>query len=104
MTEDNHADRLLSEPPELTTQPRDRTGSMSLGDEHRVEPTNGDITVMPVQVDHNVKDVHDVVNSELGVSTLLNRLKQSIASAKVSFQRAATRAMLTQWCRNLPSS
>lgn len=31
----------------------------------------------------NAKAVRDVINSEIGVSTLLNRLKQSIASAKV---------------------
>lgn len=102
MAEDNQPDRLLSDPPEFTTQPRDRMGSMSVGDEHKVEPTNED---RDMQVDHNVKDVQDVVNSELGVSTLLNRLKQSIASAKVSFPRdGTTKAVLTRAGRNLPSS
>jgi len=33
--------------------------------------------------DANVKVVYEVMNSEIGISTLLNRLKQSIASAKV---------------------
>lgn len=55
------------------------------GDE--VSPLNGDsITTSappPVLTNPNAKAVHDVVNSEIGVATLLNRLKQSIASAKV---------------------
>lgn len=58
---------------------------MSLGDDHHLnEPMNGESTTGPPpgQVDVNAKEVHDVVNSELGVSTLLNRLKQSIASCK----------------------
>ncbi|KUJ07371.1 RhoGAP-domain-containing protein [Mollisia scopiformis] len=59
---------------------------MSLGDDHESEPLNGDTTTAPppasAPADLNTKDVHDVVNSELGVTTLLNRLKQSIASAK----------------------
>ncbi|PVH69771.1 RhoGAP-domain-containing protein [Cadophora sp. DSE1049] len=36
----------------------------------------------PILSNPNAKAVRDVVNSEIGVSTLLNRLKQSIASAK----------------------
>ncbi|KAH7333480.1 hypothetical protein BKA65DRAFT_403833 [Rhexocercosporidium sp. MPI-PUGE-AT-0058] len=54
------------------------------GDE--VSPLNGDSintsAPPPVLTNPNAKAVHDVVNSEIGVSTLLNRLKQSIASAK----------------------
>ncbi|KAE8440585.1 hypothetical protein EG329_007054 [Mollisiaceae sp. DMI_Dod_QoI] len=73
--------RLLSEPPEFTQH--NTTGSMSLDDDHLGEPVNGDtITAPPGQVDLTAREVHDVVNSELGVSTLLNRLKQSLASAK----------------------
>lgn len=87
MADDNNSDRLLSEPPEFPTkqQQRDRTGSMSLGDDHLREPMNGESTtgLPPGQADVNAKEMHDVVNSELGVSTLLNRLKQSIASCKV---------------------
>jgi hypothetical protein len=62
-----------------------------------VSPITGDSTTtaaaaaaQPAQPDPNVKAVHDVVNSEIGVATLLNRLKQSIASAKVSNPRACT--------------
>ncbi|PMD25613.1 RhoGAP-domain-containing protein [Hyaloscypha hepaticicola] len=54
-----------------------------------VSPITGDSTTaaaaaaaQPAQPDPNAKAVHDVVNSEIGVATLLNRLKQSIASAK----------------------
>jgi len=47
---------------------------------------NGDSTTTaappPLPFNPNAKAVRDVVNSEIGVSTLLNRLKQSIASAK----------------------
>lgn len=42
----------------------------------------------PPAQDPNAKAVYDVVNSEIGVATLLNRLKQSIASAKVRDPRA----------------
>jgi hypothetical protein len=60
-----------------------------------VSPINGDSTTaaaapLAVQSDPNAKAVRDVVNSEIGVATLLNRLKQSIASAKVSSSRAST--------------
>lgn len=107
MAEDNNSDRLFSEPPDFLGQ-HNRTGSMSLGDEHESEPMNGDMTTAPpapVQVDLNTKDVHDVVNSELGVSTLLNRLKQSIASAKVGFpSQPPSFSALTQAGRNSPSS
>lgn len=48
---------------------------------------NGDSTTtaahQPLPFNPNAKAVRDVINSEIGVSTLLNRLKQSIASAKV---------------------
>ncbi|PMD54312.1 RhoGAP-domain-containing protein [Hyaloscypha bicolor E] len=53
------------------------------GDE--VSPIKDDSTAAappPAQPDPNAKAVHDVINSEIGVATLLNRLKQSIASAK----------------------
>jgi hypothetical protein len=93
MGEDNNPDRLLSEPPEFPDQQRERTGSMSLGaapnaNGDDVSPINGDstttVTLPPqVQADPNAKAVQAVINSEIGVSTLLNRLKQSIASAKV---------------------
>lgn len=92
---DDNPDRLLSEPPDFSNQHRERTGSMSLGaapnfNGDDVSPINGDsITTSapapapPPVHDPNAKAVHDVINSEIGVSTLLNRLKQSIASAKV---------------------
>jgi len=95
MGEDNNPDRLLSEPPEFPDQQRERTGSMSLGaapnaNGDDVSPINGDSTATvtlaappPVQADPNAKAVQAVINSEIGVSTLLNRLKQSVASAKV---------------------
>jgi hypothetical protein len=58
-----------------------------------VSPINGDPTTTtappPAQPDPNAKAVHDVVNSEIGVATLLNRLKQSIASAKVGKPEAS---------------
>jgi len=82
----NSSTQLLSEPPDFAVQQVDEMGSMSLGDKHGSEPANRVNTTTPpppVQIDLNSKDVHDVVNSEIGVSTLLNRLKQSIASAKV---------------------
>ncbi|KAH9216172.1 hypothetical protein DL95DRAFT_363611 [Leptodontidium sp. 2 PMI_412] len=91
MADDNNPDRLLSEPPDFSSQHRERTGSMSLGaapnaNGDEVSPLNGDsITTSappPVLTNPNAKAVHDVVNSEIGVATLLNRLKQSIASAK----------------------
>ncbi|KAG4443317.1 hypothetical protein IFR05_001186 [Cadophora sp. M221] len=91
MADDNNPDRLLSDPPDFSSQHRERTGSMSLGaapnaNGDEVSPLNGDsITTSappPVLTNPNAKAVHDVVNSEIGVSTLLNRLKQSIASAK----------------------
>ncbi|KAH8782342.1 hypothetical protein F5882DRAFT_428823 [Hyaloscypha sp. PMI_1271] len=53
------------------------------GDE--VSPIKDDSTATappPAQSDPNAKAFHDVINSEIGVATLLNRLKQSIASAK----------------------
>ncbi|KAL3420186.1 Rho-GTPase-activating protein 7 [Phlyctema vagabunda] len=73
--------------------PNDIVGSMSL-DFH---PTGEDVSPIHSEsalassalasqpqpdVDPNATIVHDVVNSEIGVATLLNRLKQSIASAK----------------------
>ena len=53
-----------------------------------VSPLNGDgasDAVPPTAVvdDQRKKAVDAVYNSEIGVNTLLNRLKQSIASAKV---------------------
>ncbi len=95
MDSDDHPDRLLSDPPEFPNSQHERLGSMSLGaapnsNGDEVSPMNRDSSVPsidnsppPVQVDPNAKAFHDVVNSEIGVSTLLNRLKQSIASAKV---------------------
>ena len=86
---DDNGDHQLSEPPEF---PHERKGSMSFaadGDDVSPGPgpANGDSPNVPVQPDHNAKAVHDVVNSEIGVATLLNRLKQSIASAKVRTSR-----------------
>ncbi|KAL2065434.1 hypothetical protein VTL71DRAFT_3104 [Oculimacula yallundae] len=91
MADDNNPDRLHSEPPDFSSQQRDRTGSMSLGappnpNGDDVSPLNGDSVPASAPpsatFNPNAKAVHDVVNSEIGVSTLLNRLKQSIASAK----------------------
>ncbi|XMA14786.1 hypothetical protein WAI453_007577 [Rhynchosporium graminicola] len=91
MADDHNSDKLLSEPPEFPSTHHERTGSMSLGalpnaNGDDVSPPNGDS--MPTSAppsafsNPNAKAVHDVTNSEIGVSTLLNRLKQSIASAK----------------------
>ncbi|KAI9050470.1 hypothetical protein LZ554_005633 [Drepanopeziza brunnea f. sp. 'monogermtubi'] len=95
---DDNPDRILSEPPDSSNTQRDGTGSTgtppplpnvtatttaTTGDDG--PPVNGDSstdTAPPPAVDPNAKAVHEVVNSEIGVSTLLNRLKQSIASAK----------------------
>jgi hypothetical protein len=103
MPEDTNPDRLLAQPSEFPIQQRDRTGSMSLdafpnanGDE--VSPINGDGTAeapLPKEVDFRARSVDAVYNSEIGVHTLLSRLKQSIASAKVSFQPAQIRIRLT---------
>jgi hypothetical protein len=92
MPEDDSPDRLLSELPNVPNQQLDRTGSMSLGaipnaNGDNVSPIHGDSVSMSsppaAQVDPLAKSVETVVNSEIGVQTLLNRLKQSIASAKV---------------------
>lgn len=95
MDEDNNPDRLLSEPPDFSNQERERTGSMSLGaapnaNGDDVSPINGESTNTvtlaappPAQADPNAKAVQAVINSEIGVTTLNGRLKQSIASAKV---------------------
>lgn len=107
MDHDRNPDRLHHEPPPefspITMNSGDRTGSMSLG---APPNANGDVSPIvgesgpPPPADPNAKIVHEVVNSEvwdcswrirrmaanmwqIGVSTLLNRLKQSIASAKV---------------------
>ncbi|CZS98218.1 related to GTPase-activating protein beta-chimerin [Rhynchosporium agropyri] len=91
MADDHNSDKLLSEPPEFPSTHHERTGSMSLGappnaNGDDVSPPNGDS--MPTSAppsalsNPNAKAVHDVTNSEIGVSTLLTRLKQSIASAK----------------------
>ncbi|TVY37296.1 RHO GTPase-activating protein [Lachnellula subtilissima] len=89
--DDNNPDRLPSEPPELPDQNYERNGSMSLGagpntNGDEVSPINGDSVptsaAPPVQIDPYAKAVQEVITSEIGVSTLLNRLKQSIASAK----------------------
>ncbi|KAH8589663.1 hypothetical protein B0O99DRAFT_692230 [Bisporella sp. PMI_857] len=80
------SDRLYSEPPNPNTQ-HERSGSMSLGappTEDEVSPINGDAaTSAPVAShDHNAERVAYVVNSEIGVMTLLNRLKQCIQSTR----------------------
>ncbi|KAH8802840.1 hypothetical protein F5884DRAFT_887545 [Xylogone sp. PMI_703] len=92
MDEDNNPDRLLTDPTELPSPLHDTRGSMSLSGApangaDTSTTANGDGTASstappPVQVDPNAQLVQDVVSSEIGVSTLLNRLKQSIASAK----------------------
>lgn len=107
MAEDNNPDRLLSEPPEFPSQhehEHERKGSMSLGaapnaNGDDVSPIKDDSNTtaaaapLPAQSDPNAKAVHDVINSEIGVATLLNRLKQSIASAKVSLPRVSTNCL-----------
>ncbi|TAQ88198.1 hypothetical protein B7494_g3506 [Chlorociboria aeruginascens] len=80
MAEDNNPDSLLSEPADIQMREHERTGSVSLGaipNSDGMSPTNGNSSP-PAQLDPAVKVVRDVI----GVSTLLNRLKQSIASAK----------------------
>lgn len=92
MADDENPDRLLSELPDISNQQRERTGSMSLGaaptaNGDEVSPINGDSASMNApahpQLTPLARSVDTVVNSEIGVQTLLNRLKQSIASAKV---------------------
>ncbi|KAF4624815.1 hypothetical protein G7Y89_g13352 [Cudoniella acicularis] len=91
MDENYKPDQLLSEPSELADHNHDGKGNMSLGaptsaNGDDVSPINGEseksAAGSPVVQDPNAKAVHDVITSEIGVSTLLNRLKQSIASAK----------------------
>ncbi|EOO01662.1 putative rho gtpase activator protein [Phaeoacremonium minimum UCRPA7] len=76
-----------------THQQRERTGSMSLGGppptSENGAPTNGtgpigSPTAGPpnTQPSDVSKQVQEVLSSEIGVATMLNRLKQSIASAK----------------------
>ena len=48
--------------------------------------------------------VHEVLHSDVGVSTLLNRLKASIASARVRLPRHAVCALLTSAPRTSPAS
>lgn len=43
-----------------------------------------DLEKTQVSSDPNARIVQDIIHSEIGVSTLLNRLKQSVASAKVT--------------------
>lgn len=92
MVEGTNPDQLPVIPPEYQVE---RKGSMSLGaapngNGDDVSPINSDAATAPLtsnlppnQLDPNAKSVHDVVNSGIGVATLLNRLKQSIASARV---------------------
>ncbi|KAI1408566.1 RhoGAP-domain-containing protein [Hypoxylon sp. FL1857] len=72
----------------------ERTGSMSLGnstspapEEGPVTPANGSgaeaVTASPIQAEPEMpKEVQEVLASDIGVSTMLNRLKQSITAAK----------------------
>jgi hypothetical protein len=97
MPDDNiNPDQLLSEPPEYPPQlEHERKGSMSLSLKAAPNANGDDVSKddsapAPAPTDPNAKAVHDVVNSEIGVATLLNRLKQSIASAKVGSPGAST--------------
>jgi len=93
MPDDTNPDRLLAQPSEFPIHQHNRTGSMSLGaapnaNGDEVSPINGDGAAeapIPKEVNFRAKSVETVYNSEIGVQTLLQRLKQSIASAKVSF-------------------
>ncbi|KAJ9155524.1 Rho GTPase activator [Pleurostoma richardsiae] len=88
--------------------PRERTGSMSLGGTptENGAPTNGaaaplsagagsptTATMQPADVS---KDVQDVLTSEIGIVTMLNRLKQSIASAREFAAFLSKRAKLEE--------
>lgn len=72
--DDDHPDRLLSEPPQLPNQQHERTGSMSLGappTSDDVSPINGESAntngaAAPPAIDPNAKIVSDVVTSEVG--------------------------------------
>ncbi|KAG9247403.1 hypothetical protein BJ878DRAFT_556259 [Calycina marina] len=79
-------DRMMSEPLKLPDQQQERKGSMSLGAPATgdgVSPINGDSTATgTAPIDPNADKVAFVANSEIGISTCLNRLKQSIASGK----------------------
>ncbi|KAM3068249.1 Rho GTPase-activating protein [Clarireedia jacksonii] len=57
------------------------TGSSPNGDSF-VPSSGGAVAANHEPTDVNAKAVQDVTSSEIGISTLLNRLKQSIASAK----------------------
>jgi len=72
---------------------RQRTGSMSIGPGPAPASENGangaSALVSPTSTTaggdrESLTPVQSVLNSEIGVATLLNRLKQSIATAKVS--------------------
>ncbi|PBP28467.1 GTPase activation, GAP [Diplocarpon rosae] len=88
---DDNPDKILPESPDFPDRQRESAGSMTPGaapnaNEDGVSPINGDSYTTsappPAAADPNAKAVHEVVNSDIGVSTLLNRLKQSVASAK----------------------
>ncbi|KAI9740113.1 MAG: hypothetical protein M1818_004864 [Claussenomyces sp. TS43310] len=82
-------DRFDSESPQHASQQRERDDKMSSGgrpssDDAAPMNGNGRVDSAPsvAQVDPHAEAVQSVVTSEIGVQTLLNRLKQSIASAK----------------------
>ncbi len=89
---------------DLLPHQRDRTTSMSLGrtagPENGESPANGAgagagaAAGQPAASKNDApKEVREVLNSEIGVSTMLNRLKQSIASARVSSSAGLLRTM-----------
>ncbi|CAL3968072.1 unnamed protein product [Diplocarpon coronariae] len=85
---DDNPDKILAEPAGSPNYHHESAGSMAAPDANGdgVSPINAESYTRsaspPASVDPNAKAVHDVVSSDIGISTLLNRLKQSVASAK----------------------
>lgn len=79
MDDDQNPDRLMSEPPTNTSA----DGSPTRAEVH--PDGAGEAPASPAQhIDPAaLQRVEEVKHSEIGISTLLNRLKQSVASAKV---------------------
>ncbi|KAI1392387.1 RhoGAP-domain-containing protein [Hypoxylon trugodes] len=79
--------------PQTLDHERERTGSMSLGNSASPAPEDGPvspngtgteaITMIPSSVEpEQPKEVQEVLASDIGVSTMLNRLKQSVTAAR----------------------
>ncbi|KAI6308472.1 hypothetical protein MCOR34_007200 [Pyricularia oryzae] len=105
------ATEVSQHPPEgLPHHPRDRTGSMSVGalaSAAGAAPENGggasqdgsarmSSPVPDAATSEIERQVQEVLSSEIGISTLLNRLKQTISSAKEFAQFLKKRAAIEE--------